>query len=222
ARRRNAHLEMGLAMTAHELHRPLQTARMVMECLLDDQLEPAQGRDLLREAHRELGDMASMVASLLPWSVGRASLDRRPLDMSVLLRRAVDENSFEGAGERVRVDAPARSPVLGDHTQLQCVLSNLVHNALVYSPEGGQVIVTARASHGTVRVSVHDRGPGIPHADREWIFDPFVRGACGRGRNGAGLGLFIARRVVEAHGGEIWVESNGNGSTFHVELARAA
>jgi signal transduction histidine kinase len=89
----------------------------------------------------------------------------------------------------------------------------------MYSPPGTHVKVRVGSETGTARVVVRDRGPGVPTVDKELIFDPFSRGRVGRqSRPGFGLGLFIARRVLEAHGGSIFVRPNRSGATFVVEL----
>ena len=94
------------------------------------------------------------------------------------------------------------------------MLDNLISNAVANSPEDQPVLVRITARGDTVSVEVVDRGPGVPHELADTIFDPFVRNA--GGYEGAGLGLFIARRIVEAHGGRIGVDSNAQGSTFSV------
>jgi two-component system sensor histidine kinase VicK len=96
---------------------------------------------------------------------------------------------------------------------------NLLRNAVLYSERDGVVTVHVADEGAAVRVSVGDQGPGIPVRERGVIFDPFVRGGAGsRVSSGSGLGLFITRRVVEAHGGRIWVDSDEEGATFHVLL----
>jgi two-component system phosphate regulon sensor histidine kinase PhoR len=107
--------------------------------------------------------------------------------------------------------------VRGDEDRLGQVLINLLHNAVKFSPEGGEVVVGVREGEGEVLVWVRDPGIGVPSTDRVRIFERFykVDRARVRGRGGTGLGLSIARHVVESHGGRIWVESEeGEGSTF--------
>jgi two-component system phosphate regulon sensor histidine kinase PhoR len=124
----------------------------------------------------------------------------------------------ERQGLRVVLDLPERvRPVRGDEDRLGQVLINLVHNAVKFSPDGGEIVVGVREEEQEIRVWVRDPGIGVPAADLGRIFERFykVDRARVRGRGGTGLGLSIARHVVESHGGRIWAESReGEGSTF--------
>lgn len=108
----------------------------------------------------------------------------------------------------------------GDRERLRQVMQNLVENAVKYSSAGGEVRVVASAFDGLIRVDVEDDGPGIAFEDRELIFEKFGRSSTGGStKPGTGLGLFIARSIVEAHGGSVEVESSpGTGSVFTLEL----
>jgi signal transduction histidine kinase len=171
-------------------------------------------------ARQQLDGLATLVDQLLHWSVGMSELRRRRVNLARIARQAVEACSLESDGDRLRLAAPERLLVQGDHDHLRSVLENLVRNALAYSPEGSPVLVDVCSRGGMARVSVTDSGPGVSEDEREAIFDPFVRGIAGSGRNGGGLGLFIARRVAEAHGGTVRLQSDGRGSTFHLELPR--
>jgi signal transduction histidine kinase len=117
----------------------------------------------------------------------------------------------EGGHEEVQADPP----------RLHLVITNLIENAIKFSPHGGRIRVAAWHREGEVGVSVTDDGPGIPVADRENLFDRFYRvdSARGRAADGSGLGLAICREVAVAHGGRIWVDSApGGGSVFSVAL----
>ena len=99
------------------------------------------------------------------------------------------------------------------------MLLNLVGNAVKFTPPGGRITVSARGRDGDVCFAVADTGPGIPTADRACVFDRFWRGKHGEGKKGAGLGLAIAKGIVEAHRGRIWVESgDAGGTTFYFTL----
>ncbi len=128
----------------------------------------------------------------------------------------------ERQGLRIDLDLPDRvPPVRGDEDRLGQVLVNLLHNAVKFSPNGGEIVVGVRDEDGEVRVWVRDPGIGVPRADLTRIFERFykVDRARVRGRGGTGLGLSISRHVVESHGGRIWAESEeGSGSTFTFTL----
>ena len=125
------------------------------------------------------------------------------------------------AGVSVRVEASEPVPVEGDAAALQRAYRNLVENAVKYTPAGGKVELALTRQDGAARLSVRDTGPGIAPADAERIFQPFVRLDAARGREtgGAGLGLTIARSIVEAHGGTLSLESApGAGSEFTIRI----
>ena len=119
--------------------------------------------------------------------------------------------------------APQQVMVRGDGQRLSQVIRNLLSNAITHSPEGGRVTISSDAGDGTGRMVVQDNGPGIPAEDLPHVFERFYRVDKSRSRatGGTGLGLTIARRLVEAHGGQITVESEENqGARFIVELPR--
>jgi signal transduction histidine kinase len=121
----------------------------------------------------------------------------------------------------VRAEIPGALPtVRGDGERLRQVLSNLIDNAVKYSPDGAEVQVMTRAQDGRVEVAVSDRGPGIPSEQQRFIFEKFGRAKLGdKTKPGTGLGLYIARSIAEAHGGAIAVESApSRGATFTLTL----
>jgi two-component system, OmpR family, sensor histidine kinase VicK len=148
-------------------------------------------------------------------------------DVRDVVGEAVETLQGAGAnGHRFVVDLPDEPlPATADRDKLRQVCSILLDNALRYSPDGGTVTVGVERKQDTVEVSVADEGIGIPQSDQEQIFRKFYRGADAEtriGQGGTGLGLFIARGLVTAMGGRIWVESReGEGSTFAFELPAA-
>jgi two-component system sensor histidine kinase KdpD len=119
------------------------------------------------------------------------------------------------SGHSVRVDVPEDlPPVELDYVEIQQVLTNLVENAAKFSPPGSPIGISVARDNGDVRFEVRDHGPGIPAGDRERIFEPFVRLArAGQGPRGVGLGLAIAKRLVEAHAGTIWIDQGVSDGT---------
>ena len=161
-----------------------------------------------------------MIGEILRWSVRDAPLRKRPIDIVELVRDAAESCALEVGEDRTYILGPPNALVAADAGHLRAAIRNLLRNALAYSPPGSTVRVEIRPAAEQVTVSVIDEGPGVPPEERDAIFDPFTRGSAARGgRGGSGLGLFIARRVVEAHGGNIWLDiSDQAGAVFHIEL----
>jgi two-component system phosphate regulon sensor histidine kinase PhoR len=151
---------------------------------------------------------------------GTAQLLLDDVDMVRVVRSTAERLRLfaERQGLRIVLDTPDRvAPVRGDEDRLGQVLVNLLHNAVKFSPSGGDIVAGVREEGDTIRVWVRDPGMGVPRADVARIFERFykVDRARVRGRGGTGLGLSISRHVVDSHGGRIWVESDeGQGSTF--------
>jgi signal transduction histidine kinase len=126
--------------------------------------------------------------------------------------------------DRIRFCDMASAPVRADAGHLRVAIRNLVRNALAYSSPETDVIVGLEAEGSTASVSVANQGTAIPAGEEEAIFDPFVRGeaALQTGTRGSGLGLFITRRIAEAHGGEVWVHSGPQTTTFYLQLPMAS
>jgi signal transduction histidine kinase len=218
AERRNAQLDMGIAWTAHEVRGPLLAVKAAVDHVSGSNGSLA-GDDLLSRSGQELGDLAGLVDEILRWAVGGTPLRRRKVDLAQVVREAVASCGLESGNGRLHVETTAPVFVRADPKQLRSAVSNVLRNALAYSPALSPVDVGITRMDGLVLVTVRDQGPGIPAGEREAIFDPFSRGRSGRGRGDVGgLGLFIARRVIEAHGGRIWADSNGHGSVFRIQV----
>jgi signal transduction histidine kinase len=204
-----------IQLIAHDLRTPLTVidgCLQMLELSLPEQaLAPAA--KILDLAERSSQRMMSLLEELLE-AANRDSLEaevvREPVDVARLLLDAVEgaRAGARGAHLELALELPAgRLSLLGDRSQLQRVLSNLLNNAISYTPDGGRIVVAARQVGQQVEVSVTDTGPGVPEEHRELIFERFVRvpGVSGR-RHGFGLGLYYCRQVVRAHGGRIWME----------------
>jgi len=221
---------------SHELRTPLTTVSLLAETLTREaeaagDAIPLKMRDRIGKIEVETGHLVQMVSELLDLSriesggsigaVDLLDLGQIASDSAERLRLFADRQ-----GVTLRVDRPRSLPaVQGDEERIGQVLVNLLHNAVKFSPDGGDVTVTVRTDAGQVVTSVADHGVGIPRAARARIFERFykvdrarVRGETG----GTGLGLAIARHIIEQHGGTIWVESTeGVGSTFSFGLPLA-
>jgi signal transduction histidine kinase len=217
AERRNQDLDLGIAWTAHELRTPL----LALRGFLDLEMSRNAG-DYGERAYRELEDLLQQIDGLLRWATGSASIQRRRTDLMKLIRDVASSYAMpeDGVG-RLSIDGPQRAPVLAEPEAVRQAIYNVVRNALRYSPTESMVGIRVHQNGGSYVISVSDRGPGVTPAETEAIFDPFVRGKAGRTRrDGKGLGLFIARRVLEAHGGGITVEPGRRGATFRLRLPR--
>lgn len=152
----------------------------------------------------------------------RLELDLDDVRLDQLCKNAVERFSTQTRTHTLKLDFPDKFPVMqGDAQRLRQVIDNLLSNAIKYSPDGGAILVSGRFDKRTVSVSVKDQGVGISEADQERVFDRFYRvdGKLSRRTQGTGLGLFLARSIIEAHGGHISVESQpGKGSTFTFTL----
>jgi signal transduction histidine kinase len=221
AERRNTYLDLGIALTAHEIKGPISGARAAIDHLLSTTNGPVAQRELLSRSSHELDQLLRLVHPLLRWAVGVGLMRRRRMDVVKIVREAEQSCRLEMGQDRISIMAPGPAIVSADPKHLRGAIANVLRNALAYAPQDSKVTIVVEVAEEVVTISVKDRGPGLPANEREVIFDPFVRGAAsGRSRSGSGLGLFIARRVVEAHEGRIWVDSNRAGTTFRIQLPR--
>jgi signal transduction histidine kinase len=223
ATRQTDDLDLGLAVTAHELRGPLLGARAALEQLAHDDAEPTPENGLLRRTAFELDALSRKVDGLLRWSVGADRPERESCDLVQITREAIGTCTLQLREERVVLFAPDRVLVDAAPTHLRMAIENLVRNALAFSPPDSKVEVDLRVDGTSPTVSVRDEGPGVPPEERDCMFDAFARGACARGRSGHGLGLFIAKRIVDAHGGELTYDppESGDGSVFRITLPHA-
>ncbi len=224
-RDQEARREQLMATLSHELRTPLASQRMAVE-LLERVLTPLDGRpgELVTAVKRDVERLEDVAQRLLEVSRRRAmtiALERQEVDLRAVLARVAEVFALQAAERGVAFETTAAGDgltITGDATKLTWAVSNLVTNALRYTPRGGRVTVGASAEDGAVRIVVADSGPGIPPEQRERIFERFVQG--GEGPVGAtGLGLAIVRDIVQAHGGRVRLESEvGRGSRFTLDL----
>jgi signal transduction histidine kinase len=211
-------VDEGLAWLAHELRGPLIATRAALDSMIATNGDAVDVTRSLREVHAEIDAAVQMMGPMLSIASG-APMRSRPSDIPALVGSVARSASFEAGGRQVDVAVPRDLVLDIDPELLRPALTNVVRNALAYSPASARVEVRAREDEGHLAVDVSDHGPGLTPEEREAIFDRFVRGAAAHNRRGAGLGLFIARRMVEAHGGSVDVESEeGVGTTFTIRV----
>ena len=221
-----------LGNVSHELRTPLAAVKGYVDNLLDGVAGPLTDKPRhylgrVRDNTERLGRMVSDLLDLTRIEAGKIELIPRALPVADLVGEAADGLRHLADERRVRVavDLAVCPAVWADPDRVHQVLTNLLANALKFSPPGGQVAVTARPDPGgLVRLAVEDGGPGIPPAERERVFDKFYQvGRVEAERPpGTGLGLTIARHLVELHGGRIWVEDAPGGGAVFVLLLPAA
>lgn len=211
---------------SHELSTPLTVIRGSMEGLIDGVLPPDEVT--FQQIQQEAARLQRLVADLQELSrveAGAYDLQRQPLDMGALVQDVTQRlrRQFDDKGVNLRVQRPSGLLLIeADSDRIAQVLINLIGNALQYTPSGGEVVVTAVRQHNAVLITVNDTGEGIPAEHLPHLFTRFYRVDKSRARasGGSGIGLTIARHLVEAHGGRIWAESEGLGcgSQFSVLL----
>ena len=219
------------ADASHELRTPLTGLRSVGEAALQRPLTATAYREVIGSMLEEVDRLTRLVENLLLLTradAGRIPLARATVDLGELVAD-VSENLrilAEEKHQRFTVDAAAHVTAECDATTVRHGVTNVLYNAIKYTPEHGTIRVTVGAADaGATVIEVHDTGPGIPAAHREQIFERFYRVDGGRARDtgGAGLGLAIARWAVEANGGSIEVESDeGQGARFRIVLPRSS
>jgi signal transduction histidine kinase len=207
--------DAGLGWTAHEVRAPLLGIEKAIARVIDRDALGERDRDFLERARDDLQRLSATVDDLLRWSVGMASMRYRRTDLADLIGETMKALSLGANDRAVSVDAPIGAVARVDPVLLRIAIENLVRNSLEHGGDHVQVSVSTTDHDATVTVC--DDGSGIRAGERLAIFEPFVRGQ-DAGPGGRGLGLVIANRVVEAHGGKLWVEDAAPGSMFRMRI----
>ncbi len=219
-----------IAWVGHDLQTPLASMRAILEALSDGVVEdPEMVKRYLLTAQRDVMSLSALIDDLFQMSqldAGGFPLNRANVSLSDLISDTLESFSQLALQHEVKLEGQVDSnvdPVFMDTQAIGRVFNNLISNALRHTPRGGEIKVEAQRSGSGVEVTVSDTGEGIRSQDIPHIFERFYRGDASRSRNrgtsGAGLGLAIARGIVQAHGGDIRVESHvGQGTRFIFQL----
>ena len=222
----HSRLQEFFGIVSHDVKSPL-TAIIGYAQLLSraERLDEGAGRKMAESITREakrIKRLADDLADAAQVGAGRLSIQKSTCDLVNLAQQVVSQQQLTTGIHELTLQAPSGS-VVGhwDCDRLAQVLTNLVSNAIKYSPEGGEVRICVETRDGEALVSVSDQGVGISPEDIPLLFTPYSRVYRKAGIRGTGLGLYITMGLVEAHGGRIWVESRvGKGTTFSVTLPR--
>jgi signal transduction histidine kinase len=220
-----------ISIISHELKTPVALIKGYAGTLRrpDAEWDTETIRASMQVIEEESDRLAELIDNLLDASrlqAGQMALDKEEVDLERLATRLVEEFRTQTTLHALQLDfAPDFPLIQADAKRLRQVLSNLISNAIKYSPQEGTITVSGRYDDQDVYLAVSDQGIGIPAGERDRIFDRFYRveSALSRRTQGAGLGLYLAKSVIEAHRGRIWVSSRpGQGSTFVFSLPRDA
>jgi signal transduction histidine kinase len=217
-----------IAWVSHDLQTPLSSIQAMVEALVDEVItDPGTSQRYLRNIQREVRALSSLIDELFQFAqydAGGLTLDLMPDSLTELTHAVISSFVEIAAKKHITIDLnmdDSIEPVLMDSLQIGRVLNNLISNALNHTPHGGHIEIAAAKEGEVVLMKVSDTGTGINPEDLPYIFDRFYRGEKSRNRltGGAGLGLAIAKGIVEAHRGEISVQSiPGKGTSFTFSL----
>jgi two-component system phosphate regulon sensor histidine kinase PhoR len=211
---------------SHEFRTPLAGIKAMVETLQDGAVADRKAaRDFLGRIDSEVDRLTQLVAELTELSrieTGKAELKKEPVDLNQLAEEVIAQLSPQAGRQRLTVAkelAAGLPPVPADRARVRQVMVNLLHNAIKFTPAGGRIVVSSRAAGDAVIMAIADSGAGIAREDLPHVFERFYKGDKARAEEGTGMGLAIAKHIVEAHGGTIRAESEeGKGSTFSFSL----
>jgi signal transduction histidine kinase len=218
-----------LGMAAHDLRNPLSTIKGFSEYILEETEEVLTSRhiEFLNIIMSSSEFMLQLVNDLLDISQiesGKLELNKKPTDITKFIAKNISLNKYWAERKHINLEfiqAEKIPEVIMDDQKMDQVLNNLISNAIKYSPSNTTIQVKLENKNDRVLISVQDEGQGIPEAELDKLFKPFSKTSVKStaGEKSTGLGLVIARKIVDGHNGKIWVESKvGKGSTFYVEV----
>ena len=206
-----------IGLVSHELKTPLTVITGAISTAMDERVPEDERRELLEDAAwgaESLGNILDNLLELSRYQADRLKLDKIAASIKQIADETVLATRSQHPRHRISIDISSKIPsIVVDPVRITRILSNLIDNACKYSPEGSAVTVFARRNKNEIIIGVSDQGIGITPEDQEGLFEPF--GRVETKIKGIGLGLVVCKRLVEAHGGRIWVESKPRrGATF--------
>jgi PAS domain S-box-containing protein len=211
-----------IGLVSHELRTPMTVITGSLKTAMSKGISVQDKKILLENAIEGAGALAAILENLLELSryqTGRLQIHREAVDLSSIAANVIERLKPRSEGHSFKMEFPSElDSVEADPMRVERIIYNLLENAVKYSPEGSEIKVSAQKRGGQIIIGVADKGIGILREDQSRIFEPFER--LGKAaRQGLGLGLVVCKRLVEAQGGQIWVESEpGKGSTFYFSL----
>ena len=217
-----------VSLVSHELRAPLTNINGSIELIAAERQALSPGRqevlDILSNESARLTHLVQNILDVSLLEAGRLVLNPGMLPLRPFLRQQLNGRLAQNELHKIVLDVPPNlPPAWADELHLAYVMVNLVDNAVKYSPDGGEITVSARGGGDTLTLSISDHGIGVPPGAQTHLFDRFYRANNGADREvyGHGLGLYFCRKLVEAQHGRIWVESTGipgQGTTFHITI----
>jgi signal transduction histidine kinase len=209
-------LQEFVSIVAHELRGPLTTLLGYSQLLArrHENSNPEMDTKAISSIESEAHRMDRLTTDLLDAArigAGRLNIEREKTDVAVLARQVAEEHQANTTKHTITVDGPASLGGCWDSDRIMQVLTNLVTNAIKYSPDGGEITILLTEGRADATVTVTDTGIGLSAEDLPLLFEPFSRLYRQQAVKGTGLGLYISKGIIEAHGGEIWAESSGRG-----------
>lgn len=217
-----------VSIVSHEFRTPLTGIQGFSEMMRDEELSMEEMREYAGDINKDVQRLNRMINEMLDldrMESGRMTLHREPMDLNAVVEEAVDRVRPNAPNHTLTLDLQPDLPqIQADRDRLTQVASNLLNNAVKYSPTGGRITLTTRTQGDQLLFDVRDEGLGIPKEALETIFERYSRvdSQATKDIPGTGLGLPIVRQIVQLHGGRVWAESElGRGSVFHVALPLA-
>jgi signal transduction histidine kinase len=206
---------------SHELRSPLARLHLILD-LAQRSTTKVEAEGYFRQAEQEISRLDRITGEMLALSRlegGLPGMSREHLEFVDLVRDCMEQSELEADARHVQMQLTYKDPVavLGSSMLLERAVDNLIANAIKFSPEGGSIVLSVRATQDTAELTIRDHGPGVPEAELTSLFRPFFRGSNAVRADGHGLGLAIVKRVMQVHGGDIHAQ-NAEGGGLEVRL----